>query len=104
MNSEHIKSAVSKINYITATDDKYFITDQCKNAVNDLFVDLSVYFREAPTTAIALVQYLIDREFNVSGLRNIGYENYVSIFADKFNKLTSSQLDQIRKISKKLML
>ncbi len=103
MDSSYIKEAVVRVNRIIATEDMNFSTNESRSAGTGLLLHLSKHFEDAPITATAMIQYLTDRGYKVSNLKGDAYRGFMVNFGPKISQFSPQQIEQLRKISKKLM-
>lgn len=104
MESNHIKDAVNKINRIVNSNDTDFTTNQIRSVATNLLILLNTNFDVAPTTAAAMIQYLTDHGFKVSNLKGEAYIKFLGLFGPRISRFSPTEINQLRKISKKLML
>ena len=104
MDSNVIKDAVNKVNQVITTHDTVFETNVCRSLATNLIIHLVTHFDKAPITAAALIQHLSDNGFKISNLKGDAYFRFMKMFGPRISQLSSEQIEQLRKIAKKLML
>jgi hypothetical protein len=104
VDSNLIKEAVNKANKIIASRDKSFETNECRSLATNLILHLTTHFDRAPATAAALIQYLSDNGFKIANLKGDAYFRFMKMFGPRISQFSSAEIDQLRKIARKLML
>lgn len=104
MEKHLIKGVVEKVNLITTMNDKNFSTKEAQQIGGSLLSDLVLHFQSSPNTAIALTQYLFDRHFDLSKADEKIYQQFINAFKRHIIKCSSRQIEQLRKISERLVL
>lgn len=99
MQSESIKRVVGLANALVATRDRNFASDEAKNLVSTILVDLTRNFRKSPTFAVAIVQHIADEGFAISRVRGSAYSDFAQEFGSRMSRMNDAQLSQIRAIS-----
>ena len=103
MNSDCIKVAVAKINNLIVNGDTKFRTTQGRLLGTNLLLHFIANFEEAPTTAAAMVQFLTDKGFKFSSLKGGTYNTFMRMFGPRIEQFSPNQIEQLRRIAKKLM-
>jgi hypothetical protein len=104
LNSQFIKVAVSRLNYLLEKGDQNFEDPEIQQIGNEFILDLVNNFCKAPTTAVALVQCLTDKDFNLENLDSEIYAKFKQKFQFKHSNLSPEKVAQLRKISQNLIL
>ncbi len=103
MDSQFIKLAVAQLNYILNSNDKNLANVEIKQAANEFVSYLIQNFCNAPTTAVALIQCLNDRQFDLDQLDPALRLAFKQKFQYKLCDLSPTKLEQLRKISNKII-
>lgn len=102
MESESIKKVVAQVGRLVASGDKSFHTDEAKNVVTTILMDLTRGFRRSPTLAVATVQYLVDEGFDLGKVRGTAYNEFAAAFGSRMSRMTPAQSAHLRTISRDL--